>query len=72
MAKRLYSVFARKRGEIKWTRVSESCYTKENAVRNFQSTLLFGSIDLALEMSLRVVNGTGYGTARTLLEVSRS
>lgn len=70
MAKRFYSVFARKHGARTWSRVSDSCYTKETAVRVYQTLLLYGSLDCALEMALRVVNGNGNGTARTLNEIA--
>lgn len=48
-----YSVFARKYGNPRWTRVSGLALPLESARRVFQTALLAGSLDYGLEMSLR-------------------
>lgn len=40
MRMRLYSLYERRQGETRWTRISGSSYTKPVAIRVYQSRLL--------------------------------
>lgn len=57
MNKRLYSLYSRPLGGKRWTRVSPYAYTKNLAIRVFQSRLLdcLLSGNVHIEQRLRVV-----------------
>lgn len=53
---RLYSLYTRKRGSKRWTRVlGAGAYRKETAIRAFQSRLISGAFDPDTQTELRVV-----------------
>ncbi len=44
MRPRLYSLYQRRQGETRWTRISTTSYYKDTAVRVYQNILLMGAI----------------------------
>ena len=54
MPRKLYSLFSRKRGSTRWTRVlGTGAYRKELAIRIFQTRLINGAFDPEVETMLR-------------------
>ena len=65
-----YSVFARKRGQRSWVRLSGLALPLEGARRVFQGVLLTGSLEYGLEMSLRKAGQDLRPYATTLAQVA--
>ena len=62
MARKLYSLYQRRHGEKRWTRISDSSYHKDIAIRVFQSRLIDAALggyrdscDNLLELRLRPI-----------------